>query len=167
MNTDNYPAKAKASKALVIAPLLPVGVIFALDAFSRAQQDGPLAIVGAVMLAVYVLVVVEIFAVALGGLAIALLWRRIPFNLLICALTGGLVAALPFLIFGLISVFGEPINYDAWVDGRATVVDGVKTAYGRWQDLLAVLQIFGLGALGGAFFWRLCRPKKSETATAE
>ena len=73
---------------------------------------------------------------------------------------GGLVAVLPFLLFGLIPNAQEPINFDAWVDGRATVVNGVKTAYGQWRDFVALLQISGLGLVGGAFFWWLCRPKK-------
>lgn len=149
------------------APLLPVGILFVLDAFGRAQQEGPLAIVGAAMLAFYMLIVVEFFAITLGGLAISLLWGRVPFNIFICMAAGGLVAALPFLLFDLVSAAGEPINYDAWVDGRATVVDGVKTAYGRWRDWLALLQIFGLGVVGGAFFWWLCRSKRHVDATPE
>jgi hypothetical protein len=161
MSTNSNPEKSKAAGALVIAPLLPVGILFALDGFSRAQQDGPLAIVGAAMLAVYMLVIVEILSITLGSLAISLLWGRIPFNIVVCVIAGGLVAALPFLVFGLIFAAGEPINYDAWVDGQATVVNGVKTAYGRWRDFLAILQIFGLGMIGGGFFWWLCRPKKS------
>jgi len=166
VNHDDYPSKQQAIGALLTAPLLPVGILFAFDAFSRAQSNGLLAIIGAAMLAFYTLVMVEVFAIVLGGIALAVLWRRIPFNIWICVIAGGLIAALPFLIFGLISAFEEPINYNAWVDGQATVVNGVKTAYGRWQDFLAILEIFGLGAISGAFFWWMCRPKRSAKAQA-
>jgi hypothetical protein len=146
---------------LLLAPLLPVGIVLLLDAVDRAVQFGALYIVGAAMLAGYMLIVVELFSLVLGGAILAALWKRIPLNVLWCALLGGLVAALPFVIFGLISASQEPINYDAWTNGRATVMHGVKTPYGRWQDFLAILQIFCLGTIGGGFFWWLCRPKKS------
>jgi len=162
-----YPTKSKTRGALVTAPLLPVGILFALDAYSRTMQEGPLAIVGAAMLAVYILVIVEVFSIALGSLAISLLWQRVPFNILICGIAGGLVAALPFLVLGLVFAGGEPTNYDAWVDGQATVVNGVKTSYGRWRDFVDILQIFGLGVIGGVFFWWLCRAKKPIEPQAE
>ena len=161
MMATRYPTKARAIRALLLAPLLPVGILFLLDAVDRAIQFGALAIVGAAMLAVYMLVVVEIFSLVLGGAALATLWGRIPFKIYVCVLTGGLIAALPFVVFGLISAAQEPINYDAWVDGRATVINGVKTSDGHWQDFLAILWIFGLGMIGGWFFWWLCRPKRS------
>jgi hypothetical protein len=167
MMTIQYPAKERAIRSLLVAPLLPVGILFLLDAVDRAIQFGALYIVGAAMLAFYTLVVVEVFSMVLGGAALAILWGRIPFNLFVCALIGGLVAALPFLIFGLISDGQASVNYDAWVDGRATVIDGVKTSYGRWRDFLADLQIFVLGLIGGGFFWWLCRPKKSAESEVE
>jgi hypothetical protein len=143
-----------------MAPLLPVSIIFLLDAVDRTAQEGPLSIVGAAMLAFYILAFVEFFTILFGGLALALLWKRIPFNLLICALAGGLVAALPFLIYGLISSITVPLDYDAWVGGHQTVVHGIKTAYGRREDFLWIVEVFGLGMIGGGFFWWLCRPKR-------
>lgn len=165
--TTQYPTKERAVRALLLAPLLPVGILFLLDAIDRAVQFGVLHIVGAAMLAVYMLVVAEVFSVVLGGAALAALWGRIPFNVFVCALIGGVVAALPFVVFGLIPEGHDPINYDAWVDGRPTVINGVKTSYGQWRDVLSILQIFALGAIGGGFYWWLCRPKKSVEAKIE
>lgn len=159
MMTIPYPPKKRAAVALTIAPVLPIGILFLLDAADRAIHYGALALVGAAMLAFYMLIVAEIFSIAIGGIALAVLWQRIPFNVFLCTAIGGLVAALPLLLFCLISAAQEPINYDAWVDNRATVVNGVKTSYGRWRDFLALLQIFGFGMLGGGFFWWLCRSK--------
>lgn len=167
MISPPYPTKRQAKRALLIAPLLPVGILFLLDAIDRAIHIGLLAIVGAAMLALYMLIVVEVFAVVLGGAALAALWKRIPLNPIICAIIGGLVASLPFLVFGLVSALQEPIHYDAWIDGKATVVSGVKTSFGHWQDFLAILQIFGLGAIGGAFFWWLCRSPEPADLEAE
>jgi hypothetical protein len=167
MMTIEYPTKERAIRALLVAPLLPVGIIFLMDAVDRAIQFGPLYVVGAAMLAVYVMVVVEVLSAIVGGLVLAVLWRRIPFNVFLCALIGGFVAALPFVIIDLISNWQEPINYNASVDGRATVINGVETAYGQWRDVLAMLQIFGLGVIGGGFFWWLCRPKKPADSQTE
>jgi hypothetical protein len=164
VTTIPYPTKKRAIGALLAAPLLPVGVLFVLDAVDRAVHFGAPAIVGAAMLAIYTLIVVEFFSLTLGGITLAALWRRVPLNVLLCSLIGGVVAVLPFLIFGLFSAAQEPMNYDAWVDGQATVVNGVKTSYGRWQDFLALLEIFGLGVLGGGFFWWRCRPTRAQEA---
>lgn len=165
--TIKYPTKERAVRSLLVAPLLPVGILFLLDAVDRAVQFGPIYIAGAAMLAVYTLIVVEFFSVVLGGAALAALWGRIPFNVILCVLIGGLVAALPFVMFGIFSGGQEPINYDAWVDGQATVINGVKTPYGQWRDVLANLQIFALGAVGGGFFWWLCRPRKAAETEIE
>jgi len=164
MMTISYPIKKRAIRALLIAPLLPVGILFLLDAVDRAAQFGALYVVGAAMLAFYILAFVEFFTILFGGLTLALLWKRIPFNLLICALVGGFVAALPFLIDGLISLTTVPLDYDAWDDSHQTVVHGVKTAYGHWQDFIWISEVFGLGMIGGGFFWWLCRSKHSTEA---
>ena len=160
MKATPYPPKKRAIRSLLVAPLLPVGIVFVLDATDRTLQFGPLAILGAALLSFYMLVIVELVAVTLGGLVLALLWKRVPFNVLICALAGGLVVSLPFLVWNLLFSIDGSLNYDAWVDGRATVVDGVKTSYGRWQDFQFLLQIFALGVVGGGFFWWLCRPTR-------
>jgi hypothetical protein len=63
--------------------------MFFLDATARAILHGPLAIVGAAMLAGYVLVVMEVFAAVVGGAVLALVWERIPFHVLIFSVLGG------------------------------------------------------------------------------
>ncbi len=151
-----FPPKAAASRALLLAPLLPTGALFLLDSVSRAIQHGPLAIAGAAILAVYVLIVMEVFAVIVGGVLLAAVWERIPFHALVLAVLGGFIASLPLL--GLM-LLPQP-SFDAWYDGQPTVIDGVKTTYGYWRDALAVGQVFVFGAMGGAFFWWLCRPSK-------
>jgi hypothetical protein len=161
------PERRQAQKALLLAPLFPVAILFIMDAGDRTLQQGPLAIVGAAMLAFYILVFVEFFTILFGGMALALLWRRVPFNLFLCAFIGGLVAALPFLIYWLMPSFQEPFDYNAWVDGQPTVVDGVKTAYGRLRDFISIIEVFALGLIGGAFFWWLCRPKRPRAPEVE
>jgi hypothetical protein len=167
MMTIAYPSRQRAFRALLVAPLLPVGILFLLDAVDRTVQFGAPYIVGAAMLAFYILVFVEFFTILFGSITLALIWKRIPFNLLICMLVGGLIAALPFLLYGLISMATVPLDYDAWDDGHQTVVHGVKTAYGHWRDFVWISEVFGLGMIGGGFFWWLCRPKQSPEPEVE
>ena len=151
-----FPTKAFAFRALVLAPFLPIGILFVLDSASRTIQQGPLAIAGAALLALYILIVMEVCAVVVGGAVLAAVWERIPFNGLVCAALGGFIANVPLLGLMLLPQH----NFDAWYDGDPTVINGVKTTYGYWRDALAVGEVFVFGAIGGAIFWWLCRPSK-------
>ena len=79
--TIPYPPKERAIRSLLVAPLLPVGILFLVDAIDRAVQFGALYIFGAAMLAFYMLIVAEVFSMVLGGAALVVLWGRMPFNL--------------------------------------------------------------------------------------
>ena len=86
--------------------------------------------------------------VVLGVPAYFLLRRHFNPKVINCSLTGALVAALPWLILSSLS------NPDsASIDGRATVINGSKTAYGWLTELAFVGQIAAFGAIGGALFW--------------
>ena len=123
------------------------------------MQFGPLDIVGAAMFAVYVLAVMEIFSLVVGGLILEVLWRRTSFNIVLTTLLGGFIAILPVLAL-LLQPSG---NYSAWVDGEPTVIGGLKTSFGYWQDLNMLVTVLVFGAIGGASVWWFGKPKAPET----
>ena len=75
-----FPSRERAFAALIRAPLVPAALLFILDASDRVMQSGPLAIVGAAMLSFYILVVMEVASIAIGGPILALFWKRTSFN---------------------------------------------------------------------------------------
>jgi hypothetical protein len=155
----SFPPRSAAGAALVRAPLPPVALLFALNGIERALAVGPLAIVGAALFAFYVLIAMEIVALVIGGLVLSVIWNRVPFHIVIFMILGGLIACIPFATMLLL----PSGNYDAWTNGQATVIDGVKTAYGRMQDLQTAAIVFAFGSIGGASFWWFARrPKNGE-----
>jgi hypothetical protein len=156
-----YPSWKRAFTALAAAPLVPVAILFLLDAIDRATLFGPASIAGAALLAILMLVVVEAFTLAIGGLLLRVLWQRVPFSLPLCMLLGGIVATLPVLLLVGASMLSDGGNYSAWSDGKATVLNGTTTAYGYWQDLVTLFWSFLLGTIGGSTFWWLCRTRRS------
>ena len=153
-----FPSRERAFAALIRAPLVPVALLFILDASDRVMQSGPLAIVGSAMLSFYILVVMEVASIAIGGPILALLWKKTSFNVLLTSVLGGGIALLPVLALLLL----PSGNYDAWIDGERTVIEGQKTAYGQWRDLQVLALVFAFGSIGGASFWWFGRPKADE-----
>jgi hypothetical protein len=84
-----------------------------------------------------------------GVPAFLTLRRKLPSTALSCLLIGAAVAAVPWLLLGLLG----PAGGDAAIDGRAIRIDGRTTLWGWlvWARLVAV--IAGAGAVGGAVFW--------------
>jgi len=127
------------------------------------------AIAGAALLAVYTLIVAEVIAVVFGGIALVALWYKVRFSFSVALLVGGAVAALPIAILvGLSSIdIGGSGTYSASYNGHLTVINNVKTGYGMWRDFIAFSLLFGLGTLGGATFWLVCRTKKAMALAEE
>ncbi|MFZ5718929.1 MAG: hypothetical protein ACOY5Y_05605 [Pseudomonadota bacterium] len=88
-------------------------------------------------------------ALVLGVPVFLLLRGRLAPRLIYAVVAGGLVAAAPWTI----SLLPDEAAHYASVDGRATVVRGVRTAWGWIVSLQFLAMTFALGALGGAAFW--------------
>jgi hypothetical protein len=86
--------------------------------------------------------------VILGLPAFFMLRRHFDAKLVNCALTGAVVAALPWFLLSTLS-----LPDTASIDGRATVINGSLTAYGWITNLTYVGEIALLGAAGGVLFW--------------
>jgi hypothetical protein len=84
-----------------------------------------------------------------GVPAYFLLRRHFTAGLISCSIVGAIVAALPWAIIGLLPSGAT----QASVGGSATVIDGVRTAYGWLLAAQSILQIAAFGLLGGAVFW--------------
>jgi len=160
---ENYPTSRRALLALLLAPVPPVLLLFLFDVAERVSAFGSEAILGAALLAIYTLIVAEVLAIVFGGIALVTLWHRVRASLPVALLVGGAVATLPIAVFILLMSIdmGGSGTYNASYNGQSTVIDNKKTAYGLWRDFISLSYLFGLGALGGATFWLICRPKKS------
>jgi len=160
---DAHPSIRRALLGLIVAPLPSVLFLFMLDAGDRVFTYGREAIVGAALLSAYTFVVAEALSLIFGSIALGLLWYRVRPTLPICLAVGGIVAALPVAVaILLLSVdLGSNGTYSASLDGRPTVIANTKTAYGYWRDFVTLVQLFALGAIGGATFWLICRPKRN------
>lgn len=156
MKSYLFSTREQAFAALIRAPLVPAALLFAWDAALRTMHHGPLAIVGAALLSVYVLAVMETVSLLVGGAILALIWKRVSFNVLFTSALGGLIAILP-----LLALLALPIvpGLNAWSDGKPTVVDGHKTEYGRWRDIQTLATVFAFGMVGGASFWWFGKPR--------
>lgn len=77
-----------------------------------------------------------------------ILRKRVRAKIVNCALTGAIIAALPWFFIG---AFGRTGN--AWTNDRPTLIDGQLTAYG-WAELALIMLLIGAaGAIAGAVFW--------------
>ncbi|HTO80976.1 MAG TPA: hypothetical protein VMQ73_02025 [Methylomirabilota bacterium] len=85
----------------------------------------------------------------LGIPAYFLLRPRLRPRLITIALCGGIIAAVPWLVVGLL--LPNPSYAD--IDGCRTVVAGHTTWCGYWEDLKFIAFVFGLGTIGGVVFW--------------
>ena len=103
------------------------------------MQSGPLAIAGSAMLSFYILVVMEVASIAIGGPILALLWNKTSFNVLLTSGLGGGIALLPVLALLLLTSG----SYDA-------------------RDLQILALVFAFGSIGGASFWWFGKPKADE-----
>jgi len=153
-----FSSSDRALSALIKAPLVPVAIVFLLDAYDRVLQLGPLAVFGAAILAFYILIVMEFVSLLVGGLILKFLWNRMSFNLWFTSLLGGLIAILPLV--GML-VLPNP-DYNAWVDGKPTVISGQTTSHGHSRNAETLAVVFAFGALGGASFWWFGRPRQVE-----
>jgi len=87
-------------------------------------------------------------ALVLGVPALLALRGRVRASPLNCAVTGAVVASLPWLLLGLIS---SPDFASS--DGHTTVQDGAMTWWG-WVELFEFVGAIALaGAAGGIVFW--------------
>lgn len=85
----------------------------------------------------------------LGLPAYFLLRRHFAANLISCCIAGAIIAALPWAIIGLLPSAAT----QASVAGRATVIDGVRTAYGWLLAFQSLLLVAAFGFIGGVVFW--------------
>lgn len=73
---------------------------------------------------------------------------RVEPNVVNCGLVGAVVAALPWVF---VAFFSSPDQ--ASIGSRATVIDGSKTTFGWFMDVVSFGEIALIGAFGGALFW--------------
>ena len=140
-------------RALLLAPLAPSLLWVVLDGASRAITFGPMYFLGALLFGVYLIIVMEIFALFLGWPLIVALRDHLD-SLVICMVGGAVVATAPFLLMAFLA----PLPDFASSDGTATVINGHRTVkwYVETAEAAAICGLFGV--LGGAAFWRLRRP---------
>ena len=99
-------------------------------------------------------------ALIFGVPAFIILRDRVAGTWLNCALVGAGVAATPWLA---IILFG-PNADEASIGGRATVVDGTRTAFGWLNDLQYVAFIAIFGAFAGLLFWLIATGGRNPTS---
>ena len=87
-------------------------------------------------------------ALMLGVPAFLILKNRARASMINCALTGAIVASLPWLLLVLLSSPDEASS-----GGHVTAHEGAKTWWGWLEALEIVGQSIAFGALGGAIFW--------------
>ncbi len=84
-------------------------------------------------------------------------------RLLYCALTGAIVAAIPWALVTVLL----PNPQSASIGGIPSVIDGTRTAHGWLLQGQFLLQIAGLGAASGAAFWAIVVPRRRLTRRTE
>lgn len=103
-------------------------------------------------------------AIVFGLPAYLMLRRQLSARPVACAITGFVVAALPWALL----VVGASGASEASINGRATVTDGHTTAYGWLQNAEFVLTIGLFGAIGGLLFWAIAAAgQRSEPPASE
>lgn len=90
-------------------------------------------------------------AIVLGLPGYFMLRRHLSARPIACAITGFVVAALPWAFLFL----AGPGASDASIGERATVINGHTTAYGWLNHAGFVLTIGLIGAVGGFVFWAI------------
>lgn len=95
-------------------------------------------------------------ALVFGVPGYMILRKRVAGTWFNCAAAGAAVAALPWL---LIVLFG-PRADQASIGGKATVIDGTKTAYGWLSDFQFIGTIALFGCLAGVLFWLIAATGK-------
>jgi len=80
-----------------------------------------------------------------------------------CAVTGAAVAGLPWF---LLTLFGSGAD-QASIGGRATVIDGARTAYGWMVQLQFVGLIALYGAAAGWLFWLIAAAGAQQSEAQE
>ena len=88
--------------------------------------------------------------IVLGLPACFMFRRHFSPSLINCSLAGAFVAAIPWAVIVLLSSADQ-----ADIDGRPTVINGSKTAFGWLMDAQFLGQIALFGVLGGALFWAI------------
>ncbi len=143
---NRYPAPWRLVLAFIVAPLVGATV---LTIFQFGWPIPLTKLLGSVKL----LSIGALPATALFGLPAYLILRNwaAP-SLLNCVIVGAAVAILPGLLLELLPT---SVTFQFSIGGRATVVDGHRTAWGweLWRASLIRTAVAGLA--GGAVFWAL------------
>jgi hypothetical protein len=139
-------------RALLLAPLVPTTLLFLYDGVWRVATFGPLALLGALLLGIYVAIAMEIFALVLSFPLLFLL-RKYLHSLVLCIGIGAFIAALPVSFL----VMNAPLPDSASTNGIPTVIDGVRTRQWYVETATTIVTCFALGAIGGGAFWWLRR----------
>jgi hypothetical protein len=143
---DRYPAAWRLVLAFVIAPLCGATVLTILQ---LGWSTSPTKLIDSVRL----LSIGAFPAVALLGLPAYFILRNIAApSLLNCAVVGAMVAVLPGLLLELLPM-SEHVQFS--IGGRATVIDGHRTAWGWELWRASLIKTAGAGLAGGAVFWVL------------
>jgi len=99
-------------------------------------------------------------ALIFGVPAYLALRKNVRATVLNCALAGAIIAAIPWLLFGL-----APGADQAWTDNHPTIINGHYTLYGWIEFAQFLLTIAAGGAAGGAIFWLIAAAKLPKRQT--
>ncbi|MBW4657006.1 MAG: hypothetical protein KME20_28760 [Kaiparowitsia implicata GSE-PSE-MK54-09C] len=159
-NLDRFPAAWRITLAFVLAPLSGAMVASCLnlivlgDVSLRVFYDGIwLYSIGAYP-----------SAALIGVPAYFLLRCWVKPTLLNCAAVGALVAVSPWLFFDLLHTPDN--NFQAGFEGRDTVVNGHRTAFGWEMWFRGLLRTAVAGFAGGAAFWAVALDRTDATKSA-
>ena len=144
--TSSFPSRLRVALAFVTAPSMAA----LLMAIAMPAYDGMESNLERIWLTakIYALVGAYPTALLLGIPAYFLLRKRLKPTWVNCALVGGAVAALPWLLLTAL-----PTADHSSVGGRATIIDGHTTSYGWLVNLQSVGTIAVFGAIAGGVFW--------------
>jgi hypothetical protein len=148
MTMNDQPGRLRVGVALLVAPAIPA---LAFSLVSPAYEGLP-NLADRVWRTFEIVTVVGGYlpTLVLGLPAILIFKRRLRPTVLNCAVAGACVAALPWAVLVALS---RPDEAD--IGGRATVIHGVPTLFGLFEDGKFVSMIAALGVLGGVAFWLL------------
>jgi hypothetical protein len=165
LNAKRYRTPLSTSMACRLAFVLVPGVAALMMAMLETGYDGlddPLERVWRTAV-LFGLFGAYPLSLVLGVPAYLFLRRHYRGTWLNCAIAGGAMAGLPWLF--LTMFVAEPD--EASINGKATVIDGTKTAYGWLVDLQFIGTIALYGVAAGVLFWAIATLGTGKVAIAD
>lgn len=80
-----------------------------------------------------------------------------------CGISGGCVAALPWVLFGPLFLLPTNSGDFARENGHIILINGHTTLWGLWYGIVWVSQIWAVGLAGGLTFWFIAAARFDHT----